>query len=195
MSRTITRLYDSYADAKATLRALEAAGVPRADISLVANNAIEAHGADTHNESGLGAEVGAGVGAVAGSGAGLLAGLGMLAIPGLGPVVAAGWLAALAIGAAGGATAGGLLGALVGAGIENDNAEVYTEGVRRGGTLISVRVPEDRASEIAAIMDTYRAVDVAGRRIAYAEAGWTGYDPAARAYSPEEIERERATYR
>ena len=48
-----------------------------------------------------------------GGGAGLLAGLGLLAIPGLGPVVAAGWLAAPAVGAAAGAAAGGLVGALV----------------------------------------------------------------------------------
>ena len=35
-----------------------------------------------------------------GAGVGVLAGLGMLAIPGLGPVVAAGWLASTAVGAA-----------------------------------------------------------------------------------------------
>ena len=42
----------------------------------------------------------------------LLAGLGLLAIPGLGPVVAAGWLAATAVGAAAGAATGGIIGAL-----------------------------------------------------------------------------------
>jgi hypothetical protein len=40
------------------------------------------------------------VSAGVGGAAGLLAGLGLLAIPGLGPVVAAGWLAATAVGAA-----------------------------------------------------------------------------------------------
>ena len=48
-------------------------------------------------------ETGAGVGAAVGGGAGLLAGLGLLAIPGLGPVVAAGWLAATAVGMISGA--------------------------------------------------------------------------------------------
>jgi hypothetical protein len=46
-----------------------------------------------------GAGKGAGIGAGLGGAAGLLAGLGLLAIPGLGPVVAAGWLAATAVGA------------------------------------------------------------------------------------------------
>jgi hypothetical protein len=49
----------------------------------------------------------------------------MLAIPGIGPVVAAGWLAStLAVGAAGAAT-GGLIGALTGAGVSEDDANLY----------------------------------------------------------------------
>src|SRR6201989_2140045 len=108
-TRTIARLFDEYADAAHAVRELEYFGIPRDDISLLANNAdqrvqVEAAG----NEAVPGAEIGAGVGAIAGGGAGVLAGLGLLAIPGVGPVVAAGWLVALAVGAAGGAAAGGL---------------------------------------------------------------------------------------
>jgi hypothetical protein len=116
------------------------------------------------------------VGALAGGGAGVLAGLGMLAIPGVGPVVAAGWLVALAAGAVGGAAAGGLLGGLVGSGISKEHAEVYAEGVRCGGTLVSVRADEDDQARVEAILDR-GAVDPAVRRTEYTTAGWTGYNP------------------
>jgi hypothetical protein len=43
MSRTITKLFDNYSDAKAALAALEQRGVPHSDISIVASNADGAH--------------------------------------------------------------------------------------------------------------------------------------------------------
>src|SRR5438270_6194191 len=100
MTRTVTRLFDNYADAEAAVRELETLGVPHNDISLVASNHNDTHSHrvgdrgrdDTANEAADDAGKGAGVGAALGGAGGLLAGLGMLAIPGLGPVVAAGWL-------------------------------------------------------------------------------------------------------
>jgi hypothetical protein len=99
-----------------------------------------------------------------------------LAIPGVGPVVAAGWLVALAVGAAGGAAAGGLLGGLVGSGISDEHAEVLVEGVRRGGTLVTVRVAEDRVAAVDAILDR-NAVDPVSRRAEYTASGWSSFDP------------------
>jgi len=174
---TVARLYDNYEAAAAVVRELEIAGVPADDISIVANNAEGRTVTTKHgNEAAPGAEIGAGVGAVAGGGAGVLAGLGMLAIPGVGPVVAAGWLVALAVGAVGGAAAGGLLGGLVGSGISKEHAEIYAEGVRRGGTLVSARVPAEQEGRIASIMGR-NAVDPGARRLEYTSAGWTGYNP------------------
>src|ERR1700730_2327927 len=89
-----------------------------------------------------GAILGAAVGGTIGTGLGVLAALGMLAIPGLGPVVGAGWLAAMATGALAGAAAGGIIGALTKAGVSEHDAPVYAEGIRRGGAVVSVRVPE-----------------------------------------------------
>src|ERR1700733_5508278 len=148
MTHTITALYDSYEDAESAVRDLEAAGVRDEEISIVANNTGERY--RTHvkegNEAGTGAEAGATFGAVVGGTVGILAGLGMLAIPGVGPVVAAGWLAAAAVGAVGGAAVGGagggLIGAMIGNGVPEQDAHVYAEGVRRGGTLVTVRVEE-----------------------------------------------------
>ena len=192
--RTIARLYDSYDDAVSAVRELETAGVPADNISLVAHDLHDrSHTTERKgNESAPGAEIGAGAGAVAGGAAGVLAGLGMLAIPGIGPVVAAGWLVALAAGAAAGAAAGGLLGALVGAGIPREHAEVYAEGVRRGGVVVSVRAPDDLAMRVENILDRHGSVDVEARRRDYAASGWTSHDLNAPAYKREDVERYRA---
>src|SRR6185312_4374072 len=134
-----------------------AAGVPAAEISLVANKYVSEKYADVTDVSK--AATGAGIGGALGAGAGLLAGLGLLAIPGLGPVVAVGWLASLAVGAAAGAAAGGLVGALVGAGLSDDHAHVYSEAVRRGGTLVSVRAEDADMASIQSILDSHGPID------------------------------------
>jgi len=196
-NRTIARLFDEYVDAAHAVGDLETAGIAHDDISLVANNAnnrIFGPGVTSGTEAVPGAEIGAGVGAVAGGGAGVLAGLGLLAIPGVGPVVAAGWLVALAVGAAGGAAAGGLLGGLVGAGISDEHAEVFVEGVRRGGTLVTVRVPDGRVAEVDAILDR-NAVDPVSRRTEYAASGWSAFDPNGPVLTEADIDREQTALR
>jgi len=197
MTRTLTGLYDSYDDAEATVRDLEAAGISSDHISLLANNEGDRYTTRRKegSEAGPGAGIGAVGGAVVGGGAGLLAGLGMLAIPGVGPVVAAGWLVATAVGAvAGGAVgggAGGLIGAMVGNGVPEQDAHVYAEGVRRGGTLVTVRVDDAQVTTAEAILAEYRRVDPAVRGDAYRKTGWSRFDETAPAYTTEELERER----
>ncbi len=134
---------------------------------------------------------GAGIGGAMGGSAGLLAGLGLIAIPGLGPAVAAGWLAATAVGAAAGATAGGLVGALVGAGEPEEHANVYSESVRRGGTLVTTRVADQDAARIQSVLDRYKPIDPVVRGADYRREGWKTFDPKAPAYQPSETEIER----
>src|SRR4051812_8513250 len=208
MTTTISRLYDNYSDAERAVRRLEAAGVPHSDISIVANNSDNWFGSSTgkvdRDRDGVddraeGAGTGAGIGAGLGGAAGLLAGLGMLAIPGLGPVVAAGWLASTAVGAAIGAAAGGatggLLGALKEAGHSDEEANVYSEGVRRGGTLVSVKAHDDEIAKVQTILDSQRGVDAAVRGDAYRQSGWARFDENSTPYGVEEIARERQLYR
>lgn len=188
-----SRVYDAYANAESTVRILEATGVPADDISLVANKYVSEEYADATEASA--AASGASAGALAGGGAGFLAGVGLLAIPGLGPVVAAGWLAATAAGAAAGAAAGGLIGALVDAGMPEEEAHVYSEAVRRGGTLLTVRNDTIDPAVINAILDRNRPVDADLRRKEYEQGGWKQYDPDAPAYTPSEAEIERMRQR
>ncbi|MET0970804.1 MAG: hypothetical protein ABWY18_16520, partial [Tardiphaga sp.] len=139
------------------------------------------------------AGTGAGIGAGLGGAAGLLAGLGLLAIPGLGPVVAAGWLAATAVGAAAGAATGGVVGALTEAGVSKDDAPLYAEGVRRGGTLVSAKVPDADRTRLEAVLDR-SSVNLQDRSAAWQKNGWTGYDPASKPYGAEEVRKERTLY-
>lgn len=196
MTQTVTGLFDTYEAASAAVQKLESHGIPHSDISIVSNNANNRWSSDddrvvdqtTANAAGTGATAGT----VIGGGAGLLAGLGLLAIPGVGPIVAAGWLVATATGAGIGAAAGGLLGSLTGAGVSHEDAHVYAEGVRRGGSLVSARVSDDMASAARTVLQ-HGAVDPAKRRTDYEAAGWTGFDANAPHYSADEIERDRAS--
>ena len=202
---TISRLYDNYDAAARAVAELERAGIPHSDISIIANNADgwydrdrtasrtagkvdrDLDGVDDRAE---GAAAGAGIGAAVGGVAGLLAGLGLLAIPGIGPVVAAGWLASTALVAAAGGAVGGLVGALTQAGVSEEDAHVYAEGVRRGGTLVTARVPETDRQRYEAILDR-SAVDIRERAKLYEEGGWNRFDPDAPPYSADQMRRER----
>lgn len=197
MTVTISRLYDSYADAHRAVQGLESAGIPQSDISIIANNSdnwysgkkIDRDG-DRVDDRAEGAGKGAGIGAGVGGAAGLLAGLGLLAIPGLGPVVAAGWLASTAVGAAAGAATGGLVGALTQAGVSKEEAPLYAEGVRRGGTLVSARVPDGDRARFDAILNQ-SSVNLRDRSAAWQKAGWKNFDPAAKPYGADEVRKER----
>jgi len=210
MTATISKLFEDHATASRAVGELEAAGVPRSEISIVASNADnwyesgdyranttttdrvdrDGDGVDDRAEA---AGAGAGVGAAIGGTAGLLAGLGLMAIPGIGPVVAAGWLAATAAGALTGAAAGGLIGALTQAGVSEEDAQVYAEGVRRGGTLVTARVPDNDRARLQAILDR-SGVDIGRRREAYRQRGWNRFDEKSQPYTPDQVRRERQQY-
>ena len=99
--QTVTRVFDSYAQAEAAVEAVRNVGVDNDDISIIASSEHpDSKRIDTLNDETSGSAAGAGVGAAVGGSAGLLAGIGLIAIPGLGPLVAAGWLASTAAGAA-----------------------------------------------------------------------------------------------
>ena len=178
-TRTITRLYDNHADAAADVTRLEAAGVPHDDISLIGGHPATGTAADATGEAAPAAGTGATIGTVLGGGAGLLAGLGSLAIPGVGPVVAAGWLIATltgaGVGAAVGGGAGGIVGSLTGAGVSEEDAHVYAESVRRGGTLVTVRADESNAAMIDQTLHV-NSIDTAARRSDYQATGWSRFD-------------------
>lgn len=133
--------------AEHALHELRDSGFAMDRVSVIAKDADrhdEIAGADVRDRVGNKADEGAKVGAVSGGAlggiTGLLVGLGTLAIPGIGPILLAGAgatvLATTAAGGAIGAVAGGLVGTLIGLGIPEERAKVYSDRVARGEYLV-----------------------------------------------------------
>ncbi len=207
MTKTLTRAYADYATAAAAVDRLETAELSESQISIVASDAEGWHkpgssdvdpkhdkDRDGRDDRAEGAATGGAIGALAGGAVGVATGLGLMAIPGVGPVVAAGWLATLAAGAVAGGASGGIIGALVASGTSKENAELYAETVRRGGAIVTAKVPDDQEVRYAALLDS-GAINMVDREAAYRKAGWKSFDPNAPVYTPEQVRAERALYR
>jgi uncharacterized protein (TIGR02271 family) len=208
MTSTVIGLYDSFQDAQQVVRELRDMGMSNNRISLVANDASGEYAGQlgqtgTKGRKGKkddsGAETGAGIGAVLGGLGGLLVGLGALTIPGIGPVLAAGPLATAVsamvgagVGAVAGAATGGLLGALVDMGIPEEQAQFYSEGVRRGGTLVVVEAEDQEVDRVRDVMNRFNPVDIEERTSQWRSSGWTGFDPNAQPYKREQMKQDRS---
>jgi uncharacterized protein (TIGR02271 family) len=79
-------------------------------------------------------------------------------------------------------------------GVPDEEAGYYAEGVRRGGTLITVSAADEWADKAADIMRRYEVVDIDARVDHWRSQGWTGYDPDATAYTSEQTTTERKDY-
>lgn len=201
MTKTVVGLFDTFQTADEAVRALLDAGFDRHDISLIAQDAthgnqpaMQGQSTDDVEHAGEGAAAGAGTGAVLGALAGLLVGIGALAIPGLGPIIAAGPLAAALAGAGIGAVAGGLIGALVEAGVPEEQARAYAEGVQHGGTLVTLRADDDRADQAREIMNRYHPIDMQNRSREWREAQQPDRMPDQQAYDTSGLSADRTEY-
>lgn len=190
--KTVVGLFDSLGEAESATRDLITAGYSRDDIGLLASDATGEWSryktstlegarpmstlegaAPTSKEMGSGV----GTGTVVGGVGGLLVGLTQLAIPGIGWLAAAGTLVTAVLGAGMGAAAGGLLTAVEKLGVPKDKTGYYAEAVRRGGTLVLVRLEEEQIDDALAIMERHHAVDIEERAEKWRAGGWT--DPNA----------------
>jgi hypothetical protein len=207
MPITICRLYDSYADANRVIIALDVAGLPPSETSLISNNsdawykAVESTNVVPLRKQGTsgqtasdgkfeGATMGVAIGATGATAARLVT---MLALPGIGVVVSVGWLAAMLGSMAIGGVAGRPLGALTNASISEDDAHVFVEGVRRGGTFVAVRVSPAGVPRIEPIMNR-SAVKLQERCELYRRSGWQAFDPNAIPYTADQVRSERALH-
>ena len=73
----------------------------------------------------------------------------------------------MAAGAVAGGAAGGIIGSLTDAGVDEDKAHVYAEGIRRGSTLVSVRVDNDQADVARSVINDSSPVELSARRAMY----------------------------
>jgi len=202
--KTVVALYDHFDNAKAAVADLLQAGAPHDKISLLANSTAGDHPVLSVNpayareeidvregeQSSLvtGAEVGIGIGGFLA----LLAAISPIVIPGIGPLIALGTLATIAAGAAAGGVVGGVVGGLTGHGVTNEDANLYAEGLKRGGTLVTVLMPGDQVEKATLIFKTHGAVDIEKRGEAWTADGWVSFDPGSHPFTQAEVEAERA---
>ena len=79
------------------------------------------------------------------------------------------------------------------AGVSEEDTHVYAEGIRRGGTLVTARVPDNDRARLQAILDR-SGVDIRRRREAYRQSGWNWFDEKSEPYTPDQVRRERQLY-
>ena len=123
-----------------------------------------------------------------------IAGLGLAGGSGCGTGALSGsFRRGVGIGAAAGAATGGIIGALTEMGVPEEDAEHYAEGIRRGGTLVSVAADQGRVPDAAAIMRSGGAVNLKERAATWQQAGWKRFDPSAQPLPAQEIEAQAQT--
>ena len=179
MHKTTVALYDDIVVARQVVEDLVKADFERSSISLITNDANNQYSQFldedyTPREDAVTASEGAGFGAVIGGLTGLLVGLAALTIPGIGLAIAAGPIVAGLTGVLAGAVTGGVVGALVKSGVPEDEAPYYAEGIRRGGTLISIQTSDTlRAADI---INRYGSINIHERIDVWRQAGWNGFN-------------------
>ena len=151
--RLMTGLFPDRDSAERAYGAAMGCGYRPDDVSVLMSDETRKRyypkGKESTTDLGTKAAEGAGVGAVGGGTLGaLLLGLSAagFAIPGL-PIIAMGPLAAALSGAGVGGALGGLIGGLVGAGIPEERARVYEEGVKRGGIVLGTTPSTDEDAD------------------------------------------------
>jgi hypothetical protein len=185
--KTVVGTYDNIQTAYAVANDLIAAGYSRNDISVIANDAKSEYAPyinTTATDAGDDVAKGAGIGAAIGGLGGLLVGLGALAIPGVGPVIAAGPLLAALTGAGVGAVTGGIVGALVDLGIPDEEAHLYSEGLRRGHVLVIAQVPDASTNAVTRLMERPGLVDIHRQADSWRASGWKQFDPDREVIAP-----------
>lgn len=190
MSRkTIVAVYDTHEEARDATEALHKEGFNQEEVSLVASDTKREYYKDDdfiEDPETAGERAGSWAikGGLWGGVAGLVAGLVGMSLPGVGPVVVAGPLGAMLGGALTGALVGGLLGGLTSLGIPEEEAHVYAESLRRGSTLVSVTIAEERVDHATTVMEKFNPVDIDERSSSWRQEGWSRFDETATPYTP-----------
>lgn len=178
-----THIFDHYTRAKTAISALESAGINGAAISIVGRG-----GDDLGNLSLFSTRTDAATKA----GRSILDTMGLMCIEGVGPLAVAGSVPSLV--AQSGTSGNDLLMALMTMGHKRLEAEILTEAVHRGATLVSVMIDEGRIGGVNAILEDNGGVAPEDRGCAYRSEGWTHYDATMPPFTSEQVYEERMRY-
>lgn len=187
---TVVALFDEFEDAMGALSDLVQAGIARDRITLLANSASAHHPSVLSNPAyaredmekpesdatsglGLGVVIGAGIGGFLG----YLLGSGTIALPFLTGLINGQTWIAVAAGTVLGGIVGGLVGWLMDRGVSDEDEKLYAEGIKHGGTLVTVHLPEDLVDRAKVIFKSRGAVDIETRDAEWRAEGWVSFDP------------------
>jgi hypothetical protein len=160
MTKTIAGFFRTRIEGETAYDKLLASGLDRDQVSFVAGDTRGHQMPKIGPIEGTGAESEMPQDVAIGSALGLAAGLVLLVIPGVGPFLAAGPLAAALGGAIAGAGAGGIIGVLRDNGVSEEEAAFYEQGVKRGGSLVTVRgVTEEGEKKARKIMQKSGSIE------------------------------------
>lgn len=187
MTSTILATFDELEDAHNAVRDLTEAGFKRSDIGLAVYDANKEYIIED-----IDGEEGAGIGATFGTIFGAVMGLAAITIPGIGPVIAAGPLAAVlgaaagaGIGAAAGAVTGGIAASLIDLGVPEEDAEYYSESLRRGAVLVSVTAHDVDVNRAMYLINKHNPIDIDQRVTQWRNRGMNTADTSVEGYKPE----------
>ena len=186
--KTVVALYNHFADARAAVAAGIQAGAPVDRIALLANDSNGDHPSLTINPAyareqfdedstkqsrfiTLG-EVGIGLG-------GLIGFLGYISpvnIPGVDALAANGaWVPVVVLAVIGGVI-GVVIGLITGHDLSGKDADLYTEGLKNGGTLVTVVVDEGIAGKVSEAFKYHGPVKLEDRPGDWSAEGWVSLD-------------------
>jgi hypothetical protein len=186
--KTIVALYDHYQDAKAATAAIIQAGAAADRIAHLANDTNGDHPSLTINPAyareqfdedstkqsrfiTLG-EVGIGLGGLLG----FLAYISPVEIPGIAALATNGaWVPVVVLAVIGGVI-GVVIGLMTGHDLSGKDSALYTEGLKNGGTLVTVVVDESIAGKITETLKNHSAAKVEERPSDWSAEGWVSLD-------------------
>jgi hypothetical protein len=175
--KVVVGLFTHTEDAERAVNEMVARGYDPAQIGVLARDQpVQEHMQQVRDEGGpteaqdqaiprqvaTGAAGGTAIGGIAG----LIGGIAAVVIPGIGPVVGAGTIiGATLLGAGLGAGAGAAASGLLKLGVPEQSTQTYTEGVKRGNVLLSIRVIDGLAGEVESIFQQNMAQDIMTNRV------------------------------
>jgi hypothetical protein len=138
---TIVTLYERFTHAEAAIRDLIAHGLPQGEIGILAHN--------PHPDETVQQQAGE-----------LSAGARFVEMPESGPAIAGGAMLALID-----RVPTGFRRALGTAGIPAAHAELYADGVKCGGTLVTIRADDETTETARAALDRHQPIDITSRQL------------------------------
>jgi hypothetical protein len=183
MARTVIAIYDDFTSAGKAIIDLIDRGYIREQISFVSNDVRGEYAKVMSVEQTKTAKEGA-VNVVQTQLLDLkraLTNSSVINISGIGMVVAAGPLAVSL------SNSPELMRGLVSIGIPEQQAHYYAEGVRRGGTLVSLEASNDATRGAIDTLNAYKPVEMNKRVTLWQDEGWSKFDPKAEPLREEQL--------